>query len=88
MKLLEILGASQAFSTDNLNHSELTNQLLNSLVENVNECIYFDIPIGSLSFIQNQNSRSFFHVSMRSLARNFDILYELISSLSISPIMS
>ena len=37
--LLEILGASQVINnTDGVNHSELTNLLFNSLVENVNEC--------------------------------------------------
>ena len=81
-KLLEILGTSQVVT--NVDHSELTNLLFNSLVENVNECKYFDIPMRS-SFVQNQNSLSVFHVNIRSLTKNFDALYELISSLPVSP---
>ena len=45
-KLLEILIASQMVSnTADVNQKGLTNLLLNSLNENVNECKYFDIPI-------------------------------------------
>ena len=85
-KLLEILGASQVINnTDDVNHSELTNLLFKSLVENVNECEYFDIPMRSSSFFQNQNSLSVFHVNIRSLTKNFDTLYELILSLPVSP---
>ena len=85
-KLLEILGASQVVSnTDDVNHSELTNLLFNSLLENVYESKYFDIPMQSSSFVQNQNSLSVFHVNIRSLTKLFDALYELISSLPVSP---
>ena len=85
-KLLEILGASQVVNnTDDVNHSELSNLLFNSLVENVNECRYFDIPTRSSCFVQNQNSLSVFHVNIRSLTKNFDALYYLISSLPVSP---
>ena len=85
-KLLEILGTSQVVTnTNDLDHSELTNLLFNYLVENVNECKYFDIPMRSFSFVQNQNSLSVFHVNIRSLTKIFDALYELISSLPVSP---
>ena len=39
----------------------------------------------SSSFVQNQNSLSIFHVNIKSLTKNFDALYELISSLPVSP---
>ena len=85
-KLLEIFGTSQVVNnTDDVNHSELTNLLFNFLVENVNECKYYDIPMPSSCFVQNQNSLSVFHVNIRSLNKNFDALYELILSLPVSP---
>ena len=85
-KLLEILDGSQVVNnTDDVSHSELTSLLFNSLVENANQCKYFDIPMRSSSFVQNQNSLSVFHVNISSLTKNFDALYELISSLPVSP---
>ena len=84
-KLLEILGTNQVVNnTDDVNHTKLTKLLFNSLVENVNECKYFDIPMRSSSSVQNQNSLSVFHANIRSLTKNFDALYELIS-LPVSP---
>ena len=83
-KLLKILGASQKVNNiDDVNPSNLTNLLFNFFVENVNECKYFDIPMRSLSFIQNQNLLLFFHVNIRSLTKNFDALHELTSSLPV-----
>ena len=85
-KLLEILSASRVVNnTDDINHSELTDLLFSSLVENVNECKYFDIPMRSSSFVQNQISLSVFHVNIRSLTKHFDALYKLITSLPVSP---
>ena len=87
--LLELLGASQLKPDHEMKNSELSELFFNSLISNINECCYFDIPFINLPHSSNncKNTLSFLHVNMRSLNKhqNFDALFEFLISLSFLP---
>ena len=72
-----------------MENSELSELLFNSLISNINEYCYIDIPFTNLPHSSNnyKNTLSFLHVNMRSLNKheNFDALYESLISIPFSP---
>ena len=88
-RLLELLDMNQLKPDHEIENIELSELFFNSLISNINERLYFDIPFINLrhSFNNNKNTLSLLNVNMRLLNKQkiFDALYEFLISIPFSP---
>ena len=87
-KLLELLGM-RSMSPNHTENCDLTELSFCSLLNNISECQYFDVPFNDpTSSIHNvKNIISLLHVNIRSLNKeeNFDALFEFLTLLPFTP---
>ena len=88
-RLLELLDMSQLKPDHKMENIELSELFFNSLISNINEHRYFNIPFINLShsFNNYKNTLSLLHVNMRLLNKQtiFGALYQFLISISFSP---
>ena len=63
---------------------ENANNLLNSLTKNLKNCKYFYLNQNQIT-INEKNSWVLLHLNICSLQKNFDLLYEFLTTLNFSP---
>ena len=82
MKLLDLLETSQSNSNHETENSHSGVVAFNSMVSNIGDCCYFDIPFSLNSTMTNVTNNhktiSLLHVNIRSLNKldNFHALHE------------
>ena len=82
--LLDFLDSCRAASFKQSNQTDLCDGLLGDLTSNTRNCKYYNLECKILK-TKSINTLMLLHVNVRSLHKNYDILYELIESLQTLP---
>jgi len=86
IELIDFLDPSLAAIQQNNDHSfDHCDNMFNSMFTCISTCKYFDMNSKLFNNSRNSNSLILLHLNIRSLLKNFDLLYEFLESLTVSP---
>jgi len=80
--LHEFLHQSRAATLNHCSQDDLVDNIYNKLTDNVRKCECHDLNY-KYSFAHFENGLMLLHVNVRSLHKNFNLLYEFIESLNL-----